>query len=221
MIILVCVVALMFTACAPTPELRNDDFLHDTSYIDSDPCGPPCWRGITPGETNWNDALTIVEDDPTLDNLETRSSDESDIVGAIWSEEGGEGCCQMYTEDGRTVDILILQTAPEATLGQAIEALGEPEYAVAEALSGDQGVFTLFYPEQRTLLYVFVAGEDGALSESSEVIGFGYVSPARMELLTLTNDLHAWEGYASYGDYMDSEFEVTPSVTLTPVPESE
>jgi hypothetical protein len=41
-----------------------------------------------------------------------------------------------------------------------------------------------------------------------------------MDLLLQTTDLHAWEGYQSYAAYMDSEFEVTPSVTLTPTPGS-
>lgn len=217
----VAVVALIVAACAPAPELRNDNFLQDTSFIDGDPCGPPCWRGITPGETEWNDALTIIEDDPTLTDPEERDSDDSSIVGAVWGQEDGDGCCQMYTEDGEIVDVLILQTAPLTMLGEAIEAHGDPEYVIGETLSDDQGVFSLFYPDLRMLLYVFVEGEDGALSASSEIIGFGYFSETRMELLVLTNDLHEWEGYQSYRDYMDSEFEVTPSVTLTPGPDED
>ena len=33
-----------------------------------------------------------------------------------------------------------------------------------------------------------------------------------------TTELHRWEGYGSYSDYMEGEWEVTPSVTLTPTP---
>ncbi|NJL56652.1 hypothetical protein HC928_16940 [bacterium] len=69
------------------------------------------------------------------------------------------------------------------------------------------------------LIYAFVEGAEGALGPENEIIGFGYFSPDRMELLLLTNDLHIWEGYQSYGAYMDSPFEVTPSVTLTPQPQ--
>ncbi|MDX1993767.1 MAG: hypothetical protein SF029_15370 [bacterium] len=212
--------ALLLAACGPAPQLRNENFLQDTSYLTEDPCGPPCWRGITPGETSWSEALTIIEDDPSLAELRTEADENSSIIAAVWAPQDGDGCCQMYTEDGDTVEIVILQTAPQATLGQVIEKWGEPEYVIGEPFSQDQAVFSLFYPDLRMLIYAFVEGETGALSAASEVIGFGYFAETRMELLLNASSLHVWEGYQSYADYMDSEFEVTPSITLTPLPEN-
>ncbi|NJL56651.1 hypothetical protein HC928_16935 [bacterium] len=123
---------VVVAACAPAPELRNDNFLADTSFITGEPCGPPCWRGITVGETAWADALTIIEDDATLADLEERSADDSTILGAIWGQAGGDGCCQMYSEDGEIVDVIILQTAPQATLGEVIDTHGDPAYLIGE-----------------------------------------------------------------------------------------
>lgn len=219
-LILLTLSALLVAACAPAPELRNENFLQDTSFVDGDPCGPPCWRDIVVGETPWNEAITIIEDDATLADLEQQTADDSSIIGALWAPVDGDGCCQMFSEDGEIVDVLILQTAPLVTLGEVLDEHGDPEYLTGETLTDDQGVFSLFYPDLNMLIYAFVAGESGELTEASEVIGFGYFSDARMELLLLTNDLHAWEGYQSYGAYMESEFEVTPSVTLTPLPEN-
>ena len=213
------VLVVLIAACAPTPELRNDNLLQDSSFLSGEPCGPPCWRGIIPGETDWNDALNIIEDDPTLSDLETRTSDDTEVIGAIWGQTDGDSCCQMYSESGELVDIIILQTAPTNTLGDVVETYGEPTYLIGETLSGEQGVFTLFYPEDQMLIYSFIAGENGELSEASEVIGFAYFALDRMELLMQTNDLHEWEGYQSYSAYMGGDFEVTPSVTLTPRPE--
>ena len=212
---------LLFAACAPAPELRNDKLLHDTSFIDGDPCGAPCWRGITPGETSWQDALTLIEDDSTLTDPDLRTSDDSDIQGALWGEDGGDDCCQMYTEDGETVDVLILQTAPDVTLGEVIDEHSDPEYIIGEEFTDDQGVVSLFYPEQQMVIYVFTEGADTSLTEDSEVIGFGYFSSSRMEVLLLTNELHAWEGYDTITNYMTGELEVTPSITLTPTTEPE
>lgn len=214
---IVLAMVLVVVACAPQPELRNDKLLQDTSFIDNDPCGPPCWRNITPGETNWQDALSIIEDDSTLTDPDLRTSEDTAVEGALWGQEGGEDCCQMYTEDGETVDVVILQTAPASTLGEVIDEYGDPIYAIGENFTDDQGVFSLFYPDLQMVIYVFVEGEDNPLSETSEVIGFGYFSPARMDLLVLTNDLHIWEGYDTLGNYMGGEFEITPSVTLTPI----
>ncbi|MBC7870755.1 MAG: hypothetical protein H7Y09_07930 [Chitinophagaceae bacterium] len=219
-LILIAAFPMILAACGPTPELRNENFLRDTSFLTDEPCGAPCWRGITPGETAWNDALTIIEDDATLDELKTEASDNSPIIGAVWSQKDGDGCCQMYTEDGENVDIIILQTAPDATLGQVIEKWGEPLYAAGEPFSDDQAVFSLFYPDVPMLVYAFVAGEAGELSDASEIIGFGYFAPDRMDLLLQASNLHTWDGYQSFADYMNSEYEVTPSITLTPIPEN-
>lgn len=210
------------TAYAPTstsPQsfgLRNENLLDDSSYLTGIPCGTPCWEGIIPGETTFSEALSIIENSEKYTDLEVSASEDTELIGAFWSPVDGESCCQMYSEDGVIVNIIIIQTTPDETLSQVIEQFGDPTYLVGETLNNNEGVFTLFYPEYLMLIYVFVDGEAGEISATSEIIGFAYFSQSRMELLTLTNDLHEWEGYQSYTAYMNSEYEVTPSVTLTP-----
>lgn len=202
---------LMVAACAPEPQLLNDNYLDDDSFITGDPCEAPCWRDITPGETSWQDARTIIEDDDSLDDLQTQSEDDTDRIGAAWAQADGDLCCQMFSsDDGETVDFLILQTAPDEELEAVFEVYNEPTYLIGETLADDQGLFSLFYPEVPMLIYAFVEGEGGELSETSEVIGFAYMTAELMQELIDTSELHAWEGFASYQDYMDGEFEVTP-----------
>lgn len=211
---------LIAAACGPAPQIRSDKYLPDDSLFTEEPCGAPCWRGITPGETKWSDAMTKVEDDPTLENLEEQADENSTRIGAAWSAVDGELCCQMFTEDGETVSFIILQTTPDHKFGEVIDIYGEPDYLIGETLSDDQGLFSLFYTDIPMLLYVFVAGEKGEITELSEVVGFAYATPELMQLLIDTSELHAWEGFQSYAAYMDSEFEVTPSITLTPSEEN-
>ena len=212
---------LLISACGPEPQIRSDTLLQDNSLITGEPCGPPCWRGIIPGETTWNDAIAIIEDDVTLDELQTRADDESDQIVAAWAQADGDGCCQMITQDGDTVSFLVLQTTPDMPLSGIIDFYGDPTYLIGELLSDSQGVFHLFYPEIPMLIYTFVTGEDGALSPESEVVGFGYMTDDLMQLVIDTADpgLHTWEGYRSYKYYVDGELEVTPSITVTPTPE--
>ena len=210
---------LLAAACAPPPQIRSDKFLNDTSLVSGEPCAAPCWRNITPGETKWSDALIFLEDDASLANLETQADENSDRLGAAWSPAEGELCCQMFSEDGEEVSFIILQTTPDMTFEQVIEKHGEPEYLTGEAVSDDQGIFSLFYPDVPMMVYVFVAGESGALGGSNEVVGFAYTTSELMTLLLDTSELHAWEGFQSYSDYMGGALEVTPSITLTPVPE--
>lgn len=213
---------VFFAACAPPPELRNAKLLRDTSLLSGEPCQAPCWRGITPGETAWNEALIILEDDAELTNVQTQDVQDSEAKQASWQQVDGEPCCQMLTQDGQTVSVLFLQVAPDMTLSGVIEQYGEPTYVVGNAFTDDQAIMNLIYPEVPMVLYAFVPGaETGSVSETSEIIGVLYLTASDMDLLTKTTNLHAWDGYGAYKAYDEGEFEVTPSVTLTPTPASE
>jgi len=207
---------ILLAACSPQPQIRSDKYLPDTSFIDGDPCGPPCWRGITPGETLWNDAVAIIENDATLKDFESREAEDGDQIGAAWAPVDGIGCCQMITEDGQVVSFLFIQTTPDAQLEQVIEARGEPTYLIGDTVDSKQGLVSLFYPDIPMLIYVFFEGDDGSITPASEIVGFGYMTHDLMQFLIDTNDLHAWEGYRTYQYYNESDFEVTPSITLTP-----
>lgn len=220
-LILVGVLLLVVAACMPAPVLRDDTLLHDTSLITGEPCAAPCFRGITPGETSWQDAVTIIEDDADFTNVQTQTAeDDSSRVQIAWQQgESGAVCCQIMSEDGQTVQLAFLRTAPDMTLGEVIEAHGEPVYLAGQEFTEDQAIISLVYPETPMVVYAFVTGpETGELSESSEIIGALYFVPEDMELLLATTELHGWEGYQSYKAYIESELEVTPSVTLTPTP---
>jgi hypothetical protein len=203
-------------ACAPAPQIRNENFLIDTSFLTGEPCDAPCWRNITPGETEWQDALTLIEDDATLDNVRTNDDEDTDRNGAAWERADGDPCCQMLSEDGETVSFIVIQTTPDATLGQVIDKYGEPTYIIGESLSDDQGVISLFYPEVPMFIYAFVEGEIGAISPASEIVGFGYLTEELMQFVIDTSELHTWDGYQTYSEIMDREFEVTPSITVSP-----
>ncbi len=213
MIILVFLVA----ACSPPPPLRDATMLADDSLVTSDEgCSAPCWRGIIPGETAWRDALTIIEDDDSLRNMETRSEENSQAVVAEWQQLDGGACCQMVSLDGETVNLVFLRLAPNLTVGQLIARNGVPAYVLGTPISDDQAIINLVYPELKTIIYTFVAGITGMLSADSEIIGVLYVTPEDMELLLKTSNLNVWEGYETYQYYDEGEFEITPSVTLTP-----
>lgn len=208
---IVAVVVVLISACAPPPNLRNDDLLKDTSLITGDPCETPCWRGIVPGETTWRDALVIVEDDPQLTNIDRVDDEEAGVSVISWSDgEAGVTCCQMVTSDGETVESMTLLLAPQMQLGDVMEVLGEPEYLTGIEVSSDQGLMLLIYPDDLVMVYIFVAGAaEGALSETSEVVGAIYMTEDVMNEAIAATNLYFWEGYKSYAEYIDEQFDVT------------
>lgn len=221
LVLVLVLVTLALAACAPPPNLRDNTLLQDTSLITGDPCAAPCFRGITPGVTEWSDALTILEDDSDFTNIQTQEDESTDAVQVAWQQGENQVCCQMATNDGDIVSLIFLRTAPEMTLAELIEAHGEPTYTIGSEFTADQAIMSVVYPDVPMVVYVFVAGpEEGILSEASEIIGALYFTPEDMELLLATQELHAWDGYKSYADYTASDFAVTPSITLTPTPAS-
>lgn len=209
----------VFAACSPPPELRDNSLLQDSSLLSNDPCSAPCWRGITPGETVWRDALAILEDEPDLDAPQVQEDENSGAIVAEFQQAGGSPCCQMFSETGETVDILFLRLAPTTTLGQLIERWGDPSYVVGSPFSETQAIMNLIYPEIPLVVYAFVEGEaTGRLNEGSELVGVLYLKQSDMDLLLQTSNLNVWAGLDTYQVYASSTYALTPSVTLTPTP---
>lgn len=209
-------------ACAPAPVLRDDNLLRDDSLYTGEPCAAPCFYGITPGETTWNEALTIIEDNPEFTNIQRQGpAEDNPALQASW-QQGSEAspCCEIVSQDGNLVTLVFLRTAPNHTLGDLIEVYETPPYLTAQEFTADQAIFSLVYPDVPMVVYAFVEGaETGELSAASEIIGVLYLLEDDMELLLQTTELHEWEGFQSFADYMGGDLEVTPSVTLTPTPE--
>jgi hypothetical protein len=220
-------IVVLIAACSPAPNLRNPKFLKDTSLITkNEKCDAPCWRGITPGETKWSDALVILQDQADLDDPQTQAiPDAGNAVAASWQPTGGESCCQASSEDGNIVSSIFLQIAPDLTVKQLIDARGEPDYVLGTPGTDDQAIINLFYPKQNMIVFAFVAGAaTGALSEKSEIIGVYYTSPDRMDLGVKLSSLYGWKGYQPFTAYAPDnpkpDYKITQSVTLTPTGEA-
>jgi hypothetical protein len=221
---LLALVLLLIAACSP-PNLRNEKFLKDDSLLTNQPCSAPCWHDIIPGKTAWDDALAALKKVADFEEPKTQKAENGPAIGATWQQKNGDPCCQMVTEDGKTVSFILLQLAPTATVGKLIEARGEPKYVVGTPGNDDQAIINLFYPDSSMIVIAFVAGaKDGKLTASSEVIGAWYLTPERMDLILKTSNLHSWKGYEPYTTYAPdtpaSQFAITPSITLTPTTES-
>jgi hypothetical protein len=210
LLILASLLVLFVSACAPAIELRNPGYLQDTSLITGDPCAAPCWRGITPGETEWADALVRLQDDPTLQDVREQQSEESPEIAASFQRRDGVPCCLIYSRAGDVVDQILLQLAPAITLGQVIEEHGEPTYVSGAEVSAEQASLALYYPEKLMVVYAFVAGvAQGTLSETSEVFAVLYVRERDMEEVIQYSPLYNWEGYQSYAAYIDEQYDKT------------
>ncbi len=187
-------------------RILRDDLLVDTSLIDEEACEAPCWQGIIPGETTFEEAVAIVE---ALDGVEEVEVQEID-AGSFIALFGGEVlCCQIFSEDGESVSTVVLNSAPVVSIGEVIARYGEPDYSDAASVSPRQTVHNLWFVDYAMVVFVFTPGEDAALSEESEVVGAVYVES---DLYTeIFNDnlsfgvLYEWTGYVSLAELRERD----------------
>ncbi|MGJ3237793.1 MAG: hypothetical protein ACFE0Q_03715 [Anaerolineae bacterium] len=206
---LMMVIVLM--ACTPSPNLRDETFLDDTSLISGDPCEAPCWQNMIPGETLWGvaqETLTTLEGYVEVDNQVIRRTGEAWIEFAF---QDGLKCCRIYSADGETLTSILLLLSPQMQVADVIERFGEPRYMTAQAETSDQAYVALLYPDTPMLIYAFAENiTDSEINGDNDVIGLVYMSTQEMETLLQMQNLYDWNGYGVLGDMLDGIFDVTP-----------
>jgi hypothetical protein len=209
---------LLVAACTP-PNLRNEKFLHDDALFTADEtCAAYCWHGITVGETNWADALTIIEDTPNFEKTQTQNEEnDGPGIGIVWKEKEGDECCQMVTTDGKIVTTIFLQLAPNHNLKELIDVRGEPQYAIGIPGNDDQALVSLYYPNQGILAFAFVAGAaQGKLSDTSEIVAAYILAPDIMETALTQSNLYSWKGYDTFAAYAPDAENADFVITAVP-----
>lgn len=200
---------MALAACSPDINLLNNAMLSDTSLLSGEPCEAPCWNGIVPGETLYRDAKLIIESDERYKVSDEPTPEEGSTVRSFAFGEGEDpACCQVVSRDGETVSSFLLQTAPIMTFGSVFDVFGEPDYAVGEEVSEEQGYVALIYSDVPLILYVFVPSPaEGEVSVSDPIIGTMYLGAEEMEELFLCAQLFRWHGFTSFTTYMEGEFD--------------
>ena len=201
---------LVFAACAPAVNLLDEtNKLNDTSLLSGEPCEAPCWNGIVPGETSYRDAKILIEDDPRFQNIEEAEPEENSSVRVFdFSSGEAQSCCRVVSRDGEVVDSLFLQLVPVMTLDAVLEQHGEPNYLLGNETSEDQAYMVLIWTDVPMVVFAFVAGAaEGELSATSEILISMYMAEAEMQLLTDCLSSYVWEGYQSFADYVDEDYD--------------
>ena len=193
-----------FSVGAPEPSLLNQRYLRDDSLLSGDPCAPPCWRDIVPGATEMPSAMEIVE---AAENLRIIDSADS---GLLFAQGDGEPCCQIASDDRGVVSTILLQFAPEISLGDALAAHGEPRFVSGQPFTESEAVIMLYYPERGMALYVVVPGIDGQLAPESPVVSAVFATRELLMAAFGATPFDHWKGYLSYSAYMDGEFDHRP-----------
>lgn len=185
----------------PERSLLNESFLRDSSLLGAALCDPPCWRNITPGQTSLEEAVELVT---AIEGLEIVQSGSD-----AFAFRSGDGalCCQIASYDGEMVGSMLLQFAPTTSIGPVIAARGEPAYVLGQPFSETEAILMLYYPDQNMVLSVVVPGMEGQMDETAPVVAAVYATSDFFSVAFESAPLQAWQGYASFRDYVNGDTE--------------
>jgi hypothetical protein len=215
LLVLLSITAVTLTGCTPPPPLKSDKYLKDKSLISSEPCGPPCWQGITVGQTTFSDAVAKIKANPLFSSVQVQENQGSPAQAAF-STALGEPCCQITANDKGVLNALLVKLSPDVTAGQMIEKYGNPEYVTGVDYSQTEVALALIFPKVGVIAWVTPGDATATMKASDPVVVVMYLAPADFPKLLETATLQGWKDFLPYKTYKDATPVITPRVTVTP-----
>lgn len=124
---------------SPTPQLTlSEDW--QFRWLQGNPCRPPCWEGIAPGQVTAGDAVEILRHSPLIANVVKRTDSLIPELGVVtWDwvngRRGGEANYQT-----QTASEIIYQIKPRYPgvfrLHDIVQAFGLPSHIIVQAQQG-------------------------------------------------------------------------------------
>ncbi len=125
-------IVLLLYACqgrgTPVPKVPDD------SLLTGQPCSPPCWQNLMPGQTSYQEAIVFLQQSPLVEGkVDAPLSGSAGISqGFWWSAEkvgGPRGNVLDFGPDG-VLKFISLYPNTDITVGEVIQAYGVPDLLV-------------------------------------------------------------------------------------------
>ena len=163
----------------------------DTSFLTGEPCEPPCWQGLTPGESTEEDVGEFIRATRFVDTrtiYRGRITRGGEVVGVSIQWRSTAARSRNVESNSFDIDTGVLEHITiypdyELTLERLMERYGPPEKYVAN-LSGYERQWvdvTLFYPTHGFTVYLALRPDDPTLRPESRVARVWYFRAASME----------------------------------------
>lgn len=172
----------------------------DGGFLSETPCGPPCFYGITPGETTKEEAKTIIKD---ANNLF-----ENCVSFDNTPEGGNEGMsCNFFgfTYGQDYISSISFRPNEHIELAQVFEKIGEPDrlLPLLRSLPEDplEGRYILCFDEPRISIWLpEIEGPKYNISSFTIIESINYVETEAYQktACSMINESVAWEGYREY-----------------------
>ncbi len=188
----------------PTIQASPDDW--EYSWLKGTPCRAPCWQNITPGRTNFDDALKILHQLPFVQDLSIAKYSPSIEWRWPTPNKGLARLTYDKTDIKKTVTSLELPFPKTFKLRDINQIYGEPTYAWA----GVQLTYYVYilYLDQGILLYNQFQTKpslDEATSFSGIIFTRSYKNIEEYiknwDYSDVPSNIPRWQGYTGFNYY--------------------
>jgi hypothetical protein len=178
--------------------------LQDRSILTGFPCAPPCWQGITPGITNDQEALEILQMNSLIKRGSINPAGSSLSGGCTWEwRTSWKWIDPGISWKNGVVDIITLGLTFNLTVNEVIEKFGIPEYVSIS----DGGIpehwywiIDLYYPSKGILFTAYTREYSNKFYPSTEIGAAFLFVPTTMEEMPERIQSSHYEKWKGYGD---------------------
>jgi len=164
----------------------------DMSLLTGEPCEPPCWQGLTPGESTEEDVAEFMRTTRFVDARTVRRSSYTrvtrggeEVAGVIvhWCGSSGLGTCSDFSIEEGVLKYIRMWPYPGVTLGGLIDRYGPPEKyrAILQGFERRWVDVTLFYPTHGFTTYLVLDYDDATPQPQTRVTSVWYLRAAPLE----------------------------------------
>lgn len=217
------------TAFASLPQKSVTPQGWQFRWLKAIPCAPPCWEGVTPGQTTAKEALHILEQSPLTSAVKMGTSPlnvEQGLVDWQWLDKSyyrigssNSGGTAIYsTVKNKDIIYLIVPFLPSFKFGEVIQAYGEPTHIVAsfttehQPTPTDESNFAFVYRiyfiyKDKGFILDTKSATIPTISPNLVVEGVEFFSPAITSLSDLKYPVNIntlavpWQGFKDYRFY--------------------
>jgi hypothetical protein len=192
---------LLPSSISPIPTKSNFHYDWKSDWLNSPTCAPPCWEGITPGQTSLQEAIDIIKNMPGVDGL---------FRGYHYIEWSGNETYSGTADVGETSKtisnvVIHFNHHENISMEEAIGVFGEPlNVQINRCINGLCEVFVI-YPESGLALKttsLLSTDYTVTIDKSSEVRGLVFFTPGIANYLKIVIfqgiEVRKWDGYGTY-----------------------
>jgi len=142
---------------SPPPPAKGDWMI---KWLNNPTCLPPCWENITPGETNIDESIALLQQVEEIDSQKIvrigSNAGPRNRVEVNWGfKDSNYGGLVNTIRDDPIIKMIHLDSDQVVTIAEIVSKYGDPqEVLVSRCMSGFCEVF-LIYKEMGMGLYIF------------------------------------------------------------------